>query len=52
MRLHYKCKVLHSICNMATGGLPDRFIISSRALGVHIRQTSSLLPVEILGMDS
>ena len=33
-------KVLHSICNMGTHGLPDMFILSPWALGVQIRQTT------------
>ena len=30
----------HNSCNMYTRGLPDIYILSPRALGVHIRQTT------------
>ena len=36
-------KVLHSICNMGTCGLPDMYTLSPQACGpqgVHIRQTT------------
>ena len=33
-------KVLHSICNMGTCGLPDMYTLGPRAQGVHIRQTT------------
>ena len=33
-------KVLHSICNMDTRGLPERFTLSPQALNVQVRQTT------------